>query len=88
MAQSQRSPEEESKLKEYTEAKRAAKKAVAKAQQKEREQFTERLDTKRERAVFRIAKQMAGERKDIIDMKCLKCENGEVLTEPHAVNGR
>ena len=31
---------------------------------------------------------MAGERKDIIDMKCLKSENGEVLTEPHAVNGR
>ena len=31
---------------------------------------------------------MTGERKDIIDMKCLKSENGEVLTEPHAVNGR
>ena len=31
---------------------------------------------------------MAGERKDIIDMKCIKSENGEVLTEPHAVNGR
>ena len=31
---------------------------------------------------------MAGERKDIIDMKCLKSENGEVLTGPHAVNGR
>ena len=31
---------------------------------------------------------MAGERKDIIDIKCLKSENGEVLTEPHAVNGR
>ena len=35
-----------------------------------------------------IAKQMAGERKDIIDMKCLKSENGEVLKEPNAVNGR
>ena len=47
------------------------------------------LDTKEgQRAVFRIAKQMADERKDIIDMKCLKSENGEVLTEPHAVNGR
>ena len=81
--------EEEAKLKEYIEAKRAAKKAVAKAQQKEREQFPERLDTKEgQRAVFRIAKQMAGERKDIIDMKCLKSENGEILTEPHAVNGR
>ena len=80
---------EESKLKEYIEAKRAAKKAVAKAQQKEREQFEERLDTKEgQRAVFRIAKQMAGERKDIVDTKCLKSENGEVLTEPHAVNGR
>ena len=31
---------------------------------------------------------MAGERKDIIDMKYLKSENGEVLTEPHAANGR
>ena len=63
------SPEEESKLKEYIEAKRAAKKAVAKAQQKKREQFAERLDTKEgQRAIFRIAKQMAGERKNIIDM--------------------
>ena len=31
-------------------------------------------------------KQMAGEKRDIIDMKCLKSENGEVLTKPHAVN--
>ena len=31
---------------------------------------------------------MAGERKDIIDTKYLKSENGEVLTEPHAVNRR
>ena len=38
--------EEESKHKEYIEAKRAAKKAVAKTQQKEREQFAEMLDTK------------------------------------------
>ena len=31
---------------------------------------------------------MAGERKNIIDMERLKSENGEVLTEPHSVNGR
>ena len=67
--------EEEVKLKEYVEARKEAKKAVAKAQQKERERFGERLDTKEgQRYVYRIAKQMAGERKDIVDMKCLKNE--------------
>ena len=46
------------------EARKEAKKAVAKAQQKERERFGERLDTKEgQRSVYRIAKQMAGERK-------------------------
>ena len=50
------SPEEEVKLKEYVEARKAAKKAVAKAQQKERERFGERLDTKGQRSVYRIAK--------------------------------
>ena len=69
------SPEEEVKLKEYMEARKEAKKAVAKAQQKERERFGGRLDTKEgQRSVYRIAKQMAGERKDIVDMKCLKNE--------------
>ena len=65
------STEEEVKLKVYVEAKEAA----AKAQQKERERFGERLDTKEgQRSVYRIAKQMASEKKDIIDMKCLKNE--------------
>ena len=55
-----------------------AKKAVAKARQKKRERFGERLDTKEgQRSVYRIAKQMAGERKDIVDMKCLKNESDE-----------
>ena len=72
------------KLKEYgkakKEAKKEAKKAVAKAQQQEKKKFGERLDTKEgQRSVFRIAKQMAGERKDIVDMKCLKNEKGEIL---------
>ena len=66
------SPEEEVKLKEYVETRKEAKKAVAKAQQKERERFGERLDTKGQRSVYRIAKQMTDKRKDIVDMKCLK----------------
>ena len=73
------------KLKEYVEAR----KAVVKAQQKERERFGERLDTKEgQRFVYRIAKQMAGERKDIVDIKCLKNESGEVLIEGDAVKER
>ena len=41
------------KLKEYVEARKQAKKTVAKAQQKERERFGERLDTKEEqRSVY------------------------------------
>ena len=77
------------KLKEYVEARKEAKKAVAKAQQKERKRFGERLDTKEgQRSVYRIAKQIAGERKDIVDMKCLKNESGEVLVEADAVKER
>ena len=38
--------------------------------------------------MFRIAKQMAGEKKDIVDMKCLKNEKGEILIEADAVNER
>ena len=83
------SPEEEVKLKEYVEARKEAKKTVAKAQQKEKERFGERLGTKEgQRSVYRIAKQMAGERKDIVDMKCLKNESGEVLAEADAVKER
>ena len=47
------------------------------------------MDTKEgQRSVYRIAKQMAGERKDIVDMKCLKNESGEVLVEVDAVKER
>ena len=77
------------KLKEYVEARKEAKKAVAKAQQKERKMFGKRLDTKEgQRSVYRIAKQMVGERKDIVDMRCLKNESGEVLVEADAVKER
>ena len=31
---------------------------------------------------------MAGERKDIVDMKCLKNESDEVLIEAEAVKGK
>ena len=75
------------KLEEYGKAKKEAKKGVAKAQQQEKKKFGERLDTKEgQRSVFRIAKQMAGERKDIVDMKCLKNEKGVILIEADAVN--
>ena len=89
MEKAKASPEEEVKLKEYVEARKEAKKAVAMAQQKERERFGERLDTKEgQRSVYRIAKQMAGERKDIVDMKYLKNESGKVLVEADAVKER
>ena len=61
------------KLKEYVEARKGVKKAVAKARQKERKRFGERLNTKEgQRSVHRIAKQMAGERKDIVGMSSIK----------------
>ena len=82
------SPEEEVKLKEYVKARKEAKKAVAKAQQKERERFGERLDTKEgQRSVYRIVSkwQVKG---DTVDMKCLNNESGEVLIEADAVKER
>ena len=35
--------------------------------------------------MYRIAKQMTDERKDIVDMKCLKMRVGEVLVEADVV---
>ena len=84
--QKEKASPEEVKLKKYVEARKEAKKAVAKAQQKERERFGEKMDIKKgQRSVYRIAKQIAGEKKDIVDMKCLKNKSGEVLVEANAV---
>ena len=67
-----------------------AKKAVTKAQQKKRFE-KDWIQKEGQRSVYincRIAKQMTGERKDIVDTKCLKNESGEVLVEADAVKER
>ena len=81
--------EEEGARAEYCEAKRVAKSVVAKAKQEERKKFGERLDTTEGRKqVFKIAKQMAKERRDVIGVNCLKKENGKVIVKPNEVKER
>ena len=60
-----------------------------KLKKEERKKFVERLDTTEGRKqVFKIAKQMAKERRDVIGVNCLKKENGKVIVKPNEVKER
>ncbi len=73
----------------YKAAKKAAKKEVAKAQEACRKMFRERLDSEEgQRAVFRIAKQIAKERCDVMGVSCLKDEVGQIVVDPDGIKGR
>ena len=81
--------EEDDAFAKYVIGKKAAKKAVKQAQQLERKKFGERLDTVEGRkAVFRIAKQMAREKRDVVGVNCLKDEKGAAVVEPEKVKER
>uniref|UniRef100_UPI00358F5306 craniofacial development protein 2-like n=1 Tax=Myxine glutinosa TaxID=7769 RepID=UPI00358F5306 len=73
----------------YKAARKAAKKEVAKAQEACRKMFGERLDSEEgQRAVFRIAKQIAKERCDVMGVSCLKDEVGQIVVDPDGIKGR
>ena len=73
----------------YKVTKKAAKKEVAKAQEAQRKQFGERLDTEEgQKMVFRIAKQMAKERCDVTGVNCLRDETGSIVVHPDEIKGR
>ena len=81
--------EKELKRREYNMAKKNAKRTVAKSQQAERKKFGEKLDTEEgQKSVYRIARQMAGEKVDVVGVNCLKSEDGKVLIDPSDVEKR
>ena len=70
-------------------AKKIAKKVVAWAQGQERKIFGEKLNTEEgQKSVFKIAKQMANERQDVVGVKCLKDENGRIVVKPEMLKKR
>src|SRR5271156_2730700 len=67
---------------EYLTAKRAAKKAVNKAQEDERMRLVEKLEEADGKGnVFRVVKQMVARNRDVVGDGCIKDENGKVVVD-------
>jgi len=82
-------PEALARLEEYRVAKQQAKKAVAKAKERGRMEFADHLDTEDgKRKVFTIARQILRTKQDVIGVRCLKNDKGEVLVDPCSVKER
>jgi hypothetical protein len=70
----------------YKEAKKNARKAVAEAKELKRVEFASELDTEDgKRNVFRIAKQMAKERQDVVGGNCLKNGEGKLVIDSDGI---
>ena len=70
----------------YKESRRLAKKEVAKAKEKAYEELYDRLETKEgEKELYRLAKQRDRAGKDVQQVRLMKDENGNVLTNPEDV---
>jgi hypothetical protein len=68
---------------EYLTAKRAAKKAVNKAQEAERMRLVEKLEEADGKGnVFRVVKQMVAKNRDVVGDGCIKDEDGKVVVDP------
>jgi len=81
--------DEEARKDEYKEAKKHAKRGVAIAKDTERKEFAAKLDTEEgRRDVFKIAKQIAKEKEDVVGVKCLKNGLGEVLVDAKDIKVR
>ena len=66
----------------YDEAKRAAKRAVSKAKDVERQKFGEMLDEQDEKgAVFRVAKQIVRNNRDVVGEGCVKDTDGRIVVD-------
>ena len=76
--------DEESKQ-EYKEMRREAKKEVAKAKSKAYDESYERLDIKREKTFYRLARQRHQAGKDEQQVRMVQDEDGKVLTDEESV---
>ena len=82
-------PAEKAVLKEHVAGKKVAKKAVAQAQQWERKRLEETLNTEEgQKSAFKIAKQMAKERQDMVGVNSLKDESGNIAVKPEMIKKR
>ena len=66
----------------YKEARRNARRSVALAQEKTRQEHVNELgEYSRKKNVYRVAKQMAKSRQDVVGVNCVKDAKGKVLVE-------
>ena len=73
----------------YKEKKKEAKRAVAKAKEEGYKKWYENLDTREgEKTIYRIAKQRAEAKRDIKEIKVIKDQQGEVLTDGEKIKER
>jgi hypothetical protein len=85
-----RAEDVDKKKNEYGEIKKRVKRAVAiTAKDTERKDFAVKLDTEEgKKEVFKIAKQIAKEEEDVVGVKRLKNELGEVLLDSNDIKDR
>jgi len=70
----------------YDEAKRAARREIAKAKEVERRKFGEMLDEADEKGtIFRVAKQIVRNNRDVVGGGCIKDTNGKVVVDEQKV---
>ena len=73
----------------YKEKKKEAKRDVAKAKEEGYKEWYENLDTREgEKTIYRIAKQRAEAKRDIKEIKVIKDQQGEVLTDGEKIKER
>ncbi|GFS10824.1 endonuclease-reverse transcriptase HmRTE-e01 [Elysia marginata] len=73
----------------HKEKKKEAKRAVAKAKEEGYKEWYENLDTREgEKTIYRIAKQRAEAKRDIKEIKVIKDQQGEVLTDGEKIKER
>ena len=71
---------------EYCQARKATKKAVAEAKKIKAKEFADELDSDEgRRNVFRVARQMAKDRQDVISNNCMLNEKGELTTDSEGI---
>jgi len=72
----------------YKEAKIRARRAVALAKENKRKEVANELESEKgKRNVFRIAKQMAKERQDVLGVNCLKDSKGKIVIDGNEIPG-
>lgn len=73
----------------YEKAKKIAKRVVAKAKSDSFKAMYNRLETREgERDIYKLAKERAVKKRDIVRVKCIKGENGEVIVDDTEIRKR